>query len=528
MNPGETRSKNIPVYLAILCVVFLASLPTFAAIWNKPLTTEWTGILSRNTSDLNIYISLIEQTRSGAYLCKNLFTPEPHDPFILRPVYLLLGLLGRLSSSLSPVGLIEAGRLGAGLTMLFVFAAVTRKLFKQSWKAAGVILILSLGSGVGWLSLVKDPPDLRIVETSTFLNFLSPPHFCMALVFVLLLFLLLDSGIAKPVSNHNLIRRTGILLGALWIGLEFPFVLFNVGVAMLAVLLLDGLKERNFPMSTFSHFLPAMIGMAIAGGFYVYLTSVSPMMEIYTRQFLVLSPEPLRLLSSGGLLIPLAIFGIRPIWKISYRFAAMILAYAITGTILAYAPVPYQERFLLGVPACLALFAASGWVRVYEHLNPGPLRLVIAIFILLLLLPSGLIGLRQDLTILQERGAPQYLPKTFLQGVQEVKNLPPDQAIFSAELSGNFIAGRSCRPVVIGQFVLTTDMQRKRSMVEFFCRKNAADPAAKQILEESGAKWLFWGPPEISLARNGFNPEEAPYLTRAFSNKVVSIYHIDR
>lgn len=136
MNPGETpasaeRSKNLPLYLAISCVAFLILLPTLAAIFYKPSAAEWTGLLSRNTSDLNVYISFTEQTRSGAYLSKNLFTAEPHGPFILRPSYFLLGLIGRLAPGISPVTFIETSRLAAAFTLLLVFTAFARKLFQQ-------------------------------------------------------------------------------------------------------------------------------------------------------------------------------------------------------------------------------------------------------------------------------------------------------------------------------------------------------------------------------------------------------------
>jgi len=524
------KSKNILLYFAVLCVVFLASLPTITAIWNRPAAAEWTGLLSRNTSDLNIYISLIEQTRAGAYLCKNLFTPEPHDPFILRPSYFLLGLTGRLASSLSPVFLIEVGRLVAGFTLLLVFSSIARKVFKQASQAAIAVIFLSLGSGIGWMHLVNDPPDLRIVETSTFLNFLSAPHLCMALALVFLLFFLSDNDLAGDfLSGNNWLKRILMFICGLWIGLEFPFVLFNVGVALLSVLLLDGLKERKFPLRTVGHFLPACIGMGFAGIFFVYINETSPMMEIYSRQFLVLSPEPLRLLSAAGLLIPLAALGVRPMWNTSYRFTAMILTYAVAGTILAYSPVLYQERFLLGVPACLSLFAACGWAHLQNSLKGPSFKVGMTIVILALLVPSSLMGLRQDIMVLQKRHAPQYLPKSFLQGVREVRNFVPDQVIFASEISGNFIAGRACRPVVLGQFILTTEMQRKRSMVETFCGKTADDPSARRILEASGARWLFWGPPEILLARNGgFHPEDASYLERVYSNKVVSIYRIKK
>src|SRR4030095_3501045 len=102
--------------------------------------------------------------------------------------------------------------------------------------------------------------------------------------------------------------------------------------------------------------------------------------------------------------------------------------------------------------------------------------------------------------ILQKREAPQYIPKIFLQGIQELRNIvPPDDVIFASDFSGNFIAGYAIRPMVLGHIVMTTDIYRKRSMVETFFRKNAGDPTAKRILEASGAKWFFWGPPEIWL-----------------------------
>ncbi|MGH9858100.1 MAG: hypothetical protein ACRD4B_09685, partial [Acidobacteriota bacterium] len=122
---------------------------------------SWTGILTRNTADVNGYLSMIEEARQGHWRMRNLFTAEPHEPFQIRPLWLLLGLTGRMIPALSNVDLMEIARVLTALGLLLIIAKIAITLFEKRGNHLIAFLVMTFGSGLGWTHFAKDPPDLR-------------------------------------------------------------------------------------------------------------------------------------------------------------------------------------------------------------------------------------------------------------------------------------------------------------------------------------------------------------------------------
>ena len=502
-------------------------MPTYAALANRPAGWLWTGIFSRNTADYNGYLSIVEEVRQGASRTHNLFTAEPHHAFQVRPFYFFLGLLGRLMPSLSGVALMEIGRFIAILWFLIVLSKLVRRIYDTNFERLVAFLIVVLGSGLGWLRWTPDPPDLRIVETSTFLALLSPPLYCESLaLFAGILFCLEGAWSAK--SNSSRLRYSLIAgIQALWLGFDRPFSLAPlsaaVGISAVLFVMRSRAKVRQLLLSA----LLLLCGTGIAITYQIVALRSIPVYAAWNRQHILPTPDVVRMLLACGLLLPLAIAGLRRLFRIRPYLTALVSCYAILSFAFSRFPVQFQERFLEGMPLCLALLAGSGVIAILEKFPSTVTRKIGACIFIALLMPSSIVGILKDYKVLKQRTAPQFLPSEMIEAINSLKQIAaPGEAILSAESSGNFIPAYSARPVVLGQQVQTASFLEKRRLVTSVLSENIPDAKRRQLLAKSGARYFFWGPEERALSQGHFQPDKAGYLQQVYANRMVKIYRI--
>ena len=92
--------RRLPSFLLAITIFGAALLPAvIGTLESQGERLVWTGQGRINTADFHGYLSLIEEVREGGILAHNLYSPEPHPAFQLRPIYTGLGLLGRVCSS---------------------------------------------------------------------------------------------------------------------------------------------------------------------------------------------------------------------------------------------------------------------------------------------------------------------------------------------------------------------------------------------------------------------------------------------
>lgn len=510
--------------LAFFVVVF-SKIPTIAAYKLTPGGFQWTGILSRNTADLNSYLSIVEETRHSSLRAKNLYSAEPHKPFQVRPLHNLMGLTGRVFPGISSLTLLNLTGILTSLALAAILILLTMRIFNETFERVICFLILSVGSGLGWIHLVPDPPDLRIVETSTFLTFLSPPLYQTSLSLFLSIFLLLDRSWNAKTRSSAL--KWSILAGVcgIWLGLERPFSLAPILIATSSVLILHSIRNRKPFLSGFVRVLPLLAGIGFALGYQLLLMRTVPVYASWNRQHVLPTPEPLRLLSSLGLLLPLGFLGVRPLIKRVPILGSLFLLYIPASIVFSYLPFPYQERFLEGLPVSVAIFAATGLIRILRGLRNNTFRTAVAVITIALLIPSSFFGLSSDLKALAHQSPPQYLPQRLIQAMRKLQEVAkPDEAVLSSQAIGNFIPAYAARPVVIGHNVATANIQEKKALVNRLFRTQADTPDAAKLFRLSKAAWLFWSPEEKIIAHRRFNPAQAPYLKLEFSNGLVDIY----
>lgn len=521
------KETRWPLAFCTLLILLIASIPSIVAVQLTPPGAFWTGILSRNTGDLNGYLSIVEEIRSDGLIAHNLMTAEPHPAFQIRPFHAALGLLGKVFPGLSPVALLEIGRIAASLFLLILIASLVSRLYDSTKDRIVSFFLVTIGSGIGWAHMVHDPPDLRYVELSTFLALISPPLYQVSLSCVLGIILLLFAAYQTQSSQKRILYALLAAALGILLGFERPFPLIPLGFTIAGFLLIEMRHRKGERSKLLMITFPLAFGAGLTVFYQMYLMQQIPVYGEWNRQHIVTSPSFVAIFQSLGLMIPLAFIGFSELRIKRPHLTLFFCLYAISSLICSKIPVQVQERFLEGLPLSTAVLASAGLVRLMRLVRRPALQTVFALVVLALLVPSSWIGLRSDLSALARRSSPQYMPLRFIQGIEALeKKSKPGEAVLSLEIAGNFIIAYASRPAVIAHRVATSKIVEKKRLMVDLLQIPAQDPRAEQLIRKTYASWLFWGPEERDFAQRRFYPDQASYLLPVYTNDMVTLYRI--
>ncbi|MCI0444602.1 hypothetical protein L0152_15510 [bacterium] len=520
--------KFWPLGLAVIVVMLIASLSEILAVCLTPPHAIWTGMLSRNTADLNNYLSIIEEIRSDGLKTHNLMTAEPHPAFQIRPFHAVLGLLGKIFPGLSPVALLEIGHVIASLFLLTLIAVLVSRLYDSNKDRIASFFLITIGSGLGWLHLVWDPPDLGYSELSTFLALISAPLYQLSLGCVLGIILAILAAYQTQSFQKRLLYTSLAAIMAVLLGFERPFPLIPLCFTIAGFVFIEMIHSKNSRTKLLAITIPVCVCAVLIVFYQMRLIQQIPVYAEWNRQHVVTSPKFPAIFQALGLMIPLAVIGFNELRKTHPQIALIFVLYAVSSIISSKIPIQIQERFLEGLPLSIAVLATAGLVRLMHLLRRPPLQFLFVVIVLALLAPSSWIALRRDLTAVSKKSAPQFMPVNFIEGMKALKKVSqPGEPVLSLELAGNFIIAYSTRPAVVAHRVATSRFMEKKRLVADLFQLPAEDSKAKQLIRQTNARWLFWGPEEKDFAQGHFNPEKASYLSAVYKNPIVTIYRIE-
>lgn len=485
-------------------------------------------MLSRNTADLNNYLSIIEEVRSDGLKTHNLMTAEPHPAFQIRPFHAALGILGKIFPALSPVALLEIGRIVTSLFLLTLIAMLVSRLYDFNKDRLAAFFLITIGSGLGWLHLVWKPPDLGYSELSTFLAITSAPLYQLSLGCVLGIILSILAAYKAESSQKRFLFTFLAAMMAILLGFERPFPLIPLSFTIAGFFVIEFFNNKNSRVRLLAIIIPVCVCAALTVLYQMRLMQEIPIYAEWNRQHVVTSPKFPAIFQALGLMLPLALIGFNELREKDSQLTLIFVLYAVCSIISSKMPIQIQERFLEGLPLSVAVLATAGLVRLMHLIRRPALQFLFALIVLAMLAPSSWIALRRDLTAVSKRSAPQFMPVNFIDGMKALKNVShPGEPVLSLELAGNFIIAYSTRPTVVSHRVATARFMEKKKMVADLFQLPAEDSKTKELIRKSTARWLFWGPEEKDFAKGHFNPDEASYLKRVYENQMVTLYRID-
>lgn len=519
--------KYWPLGLAIIAVLLIASLSAILAVHLTPPRAIWSGMLSRNTADLNNYLSIIEEVRSDGLKTHNLMTAEPHPAFQIRPFHAALGIIGKIFPGLSPVALLEIGRIVSSLFLLTLIGVLVSRLFDSNKDRIASFLLITIGSGLGWLHLVWDPPDLGYSELSTFLALISPPLYQLSLGCVLGIILAILAAYKAPSFQKRLWYTFLAAMLAILLGFERPFPLIPLCFTIAGFFFIEMLNNKTSRTKLLTITIPVCICAVLTVLFQVRLMQQIPVYAEWNRQHVVTSPKFPAIFQALGLMIPLAVIGFNELRKKDPQLTLIFFLYAVCSVISSKIPIQIQERFLEGLPLSTAVLATAGLVRIMHSIRRPALQFMFVVIVLAIMTPSNWIALRRDITAVSRRSVPQFMPVDFIEAMKVLKKeSQPGEPILSLEFAGNFIIAYSTRPAFVAHRVATARFMEKKKLVADLFQLPSESAKAQELIRETNARWLFWGPEEKDFAKGLFNPDQASYLSTVYKNPLVTVYKI--
>ncbi len=250
--------KSLKVQLALgIFVAIVASLPyLYGELTPKP----GMSFLARsvfNSADTYVYVSNIHSAKDGYFLLPNLYSTESQQPFLLRPIYLILGWIARIGN-LDPLLAYHLGRFV--LTILFSFMALKliKIYFKKPWQQLLAYFVLMFSSGFGFFvpKSLPTPIDIWVPESNTFFSLLESPHFIVIQIGLVSAVYFLHQYFEKKELSLLIYSSVTISIALL----DYPYLLPFVLIFFLIPHPLPncGLRKTGFLPHPFLRFFPVM------------------------------------------------------------------------------------------------------------------------------------------------------------------------------------------------------------------------------------------------------------------------------
>lgn len=536
------------VLLVSLGLLILTSLPYVFAALTTPSDRQFMGFIL-NISDHAQYLSWYKAFQTDL-LTSNRLTPEVNPVIFFNLLWWLLAQIGRFTG-LSYPWVYQILRWASGFAFLLTAYWFIARFFSEAARRKIVFLLLTLGSGLGWVlvvlkySLLKGelvfPLDLYVAEGNTFLCLMAYPHFLEAAAFILAVFALLLTG-----------ERTGRLRSAVWAGVvafllgwQHGYDLIIVWLIPIIYVLVRWVIERRFPLYWFKAMLITGLISAPPAIYNVLLTRLNPTWEQVLAQFAnagVYTPNLLHYFILLGLPLILAVLtavGLIVHWMRAGGSEAretpallFLLTWFFAGWALTYVPTDFQIHMINSWQVPLVLLAGLGFFRwilpwLQKWFRSGRSTTWAAVVLIGFCGLTNLYLFAWRFYDLHRYDYPFYLHRDEVTALGWLEqNTPPDAVILSSLEEGQYIPGISGRRAFLAHWAQTLDYYHKQELVAAFFNPGTPDTDRWKTLDQFQVDYVLAGPAEQALG--GYDPGSSTFLKRVFTSGQVEIYQVVR
>jgi len=480
--------------------------------------------------DFTVYLAAMQQgAQSSSWLIYDRFTPEPHDPVFMFPVYVAIGKIAAVVGA-TPLAVYYAGEVLARvglLAALYAFAAAVLPTIGQRRLALALML---LGTNLGlWAAVLVEPlarltgqteglPLGAELEVMTLGVFLAPLHLMLGLTFTLLCVVAFAAAVAPTAGWRTRLALAGTVLG---LSLVHPFNLPVVGGVFGVYTALQLARTRRWPGA-------AVVATVLAGlvalpflAYNYYTFRIEPFWSVvYGQQNTVPSPSPLRLFMDYGLVLALAPAALKA-WRRPWSDRQWLyLLWAALLLLALYSPVPFQRRLAFGLQPGLAVLAAAALTWWASRLSARGRRWL-GWGVALAALPTAAF-LYAGMVLSAATNAPVEVyvahRAEWEAGEWLARQIAASDVVLASEDSGFWLAALIPGRVWLGHKGITYDVPTKRAVVADVL---AGPPdRAAQLLREHRITYLYYGPRE----REQGALQEGPGLRRVYASPEVEIF----
>ncbi len=531
-----------------LFVVLVGSLPYLfdRSLQGVSPLHGWYSGFAFNVTDNCVYLSWMRQYADGAWFHRNLFTSAPQSGHMVNLFYLLLGKVAGWTG-LSLIAVYHAARIAAGLAFLTMVWRVATTLIRDLPARKAAFATVAVGSGFGWVPGLWErgfagPVDTWQPEAVSFLCVYLFPLFTVSLALMLgMLGGLYEAERTGRWSHALKAGACGFALGNI-----HTYDVITVAFVWLAWMSARAIRDRRMPLGTLRAGLIAAIPTAIST---VHMLWVFRTETVFAQRVAVptLSPAIWWVLLGFGALVPLALVGFlaRRQRDVNGSAAnpqpaspahdarnaagvgaeremdvtgatpwlghgmAFAFVWAAANVLIAYVPVSFQRKMLMGAHVPIGLAAGVGlWSLVNVLRQPWP-RLALAVGLVF-------ISLTNVRFMLRDRGALRHGGETvrafMLPGEHAAltwirHNVPREAVIqplpwiavspdgpsgFVDTTVACFAPGLTGNRVHAGHWGETPDFGATMGLWARFLMPNTPDDWRRDLLRQTGARYLVF------------------------------------
>ena len=531
-----------------------------------------------NIDDYCNYLSWLRQMADGHFFIHNLFTTDPQQNIEFNIFFWLLGRVMAVTHC-SPQAVLQSARIAGGLGLLILLYRFYRYCLPDDAPARLTAFgFACLSSGFGWLTWPRwqdknysgGPVDSWQPEAYTFLSIYTSALMTVSTLLILgALYALL---LGERTGRWKYAVIAGVCGGIL--GNMHSYDVLHLAAAWGVFLVVLTILRRGQGMAP--RWGRGLLALALTAPTTLYIAYMYKVEAVFQKRANVPTLSPRFLLTWHGqpvlfhghsVLLPapwdyalgygvVFLLACVALWLVAWqvrqvRAAAperlappspMLFAacWAVGGFLIAYFPLPFQRKMLMGehLPLCLLAGLGAAWlVRTYLPARTAGWALA---GLVLLSAPSNALFLTRDMRHLTQNRSETHLAPFLDKSLVDVyawfrTNTPADAKVVGLPSLCTYLPGETDRAVWAGHWGETPDYAEKEAaFAEAFDAQTS--PAAREaFLKSTGAQYLFY-PNDLSQAsfqrRDGLHhwvelsAAPTPYLNPVYKNDLFTIYEI--
>ena len=543
-----------PDYFYVLLgglALLLASLPYLYGYFTTPAGYVYTG-LTYNIDDGAVYLSWMRQAASGHFFIHNQFTTEPQRGVLFNLFFLLLGGLVRLTH-LPPIAVYQAARVVCGGLLLGAVAGLIHDTLADTRARRAAFALVCFSSGLGWMWGTVGPEsrsiDLWQPEAITFLSLYFAPLFVAALslmvVFLRAALRFERSGVLRDIWPAAV---TGALLGNF-----HSYDVIHLFAVWGVFRIVSDAARRRLDLARWRGIVLAGLATLPTTAYQYYALRVEPV--FFERAFVsaTWSPAVYWVLAGYGLVLALAaVCAFLPATRRTFadnRAFVFLAVWAVTGIAVAYVPVAFQRKLLMGEHIPLCLLGGAALASLPARLS-GDFPKIAVFFAVLLAAPSNGLFLLRDMTRLsQNEGSTArqpYLKQTEWDALEWLRaNTRPDEVVLVSPDAAShrrfpfaalepflsvYVPALAGNVVYDGHWSETARYGPKLASARRFFEADTPDNFRKTLLENGTIRYILWdnrlssGPPALADGTPlPAGPNGGPYAPVAWSSRPATL-----
>jgi hypothetical protein len=562
----QERERVIALIVAVIVCTTIPYLMGYATASSfPPPGAQFIGSVY-NIDDYCNYLSWLRQTMDGHFFLHNLFTTEPQKGLECNALFWILGRAAVLAH-LSSQAILQAARILGGAGLLAAVYGLYRYCLPSDRTARlSAFAFACFGSGFGWMVWQRwqdknpghgCPVDAFQPEAFTFLSIYASALFAVSTLFIVgALFALL-----KAESTRRARWAVAGGLCAAVLGNIHSYDVLHIAAAWGLFLVVETVRARGRGMA--GAWGRAALALAVALPTVLYQYYVFHAEAVFHERAEVKTTTPaIWYYAAGyGVVFLLAVLALcllaakratpksrsagdsdtagPPAAIAAGRNIRFIVCWAVAGLAIAYLPVAFQRKMIMGEDIPLCLLAGIGAAFV-ARLAPVRLRATVVTALVLLSMPSNAFFIRRDLVHLSENrsetSSQPFIGNDLLQTYQWIEvNTPPKAAVAGFPPLCLYLPARTGRAVWAGHWGETPDYGSKIGQFVDAMNSTTTDSDRQAFLTSTAAQYLLYlnHPPPFPAAHHksivlaDLAAHPPAYLVPVFSNANYTVFRID-